>query len=527
MLIKRLKRLTPRIVVVGVIIGLLIIPLIPNSVFAATRDLYWFGGTGNWNDTAHWSLSSNNVDLSAPQAVPDADDNVHFDLNSFTGAGQVISVNVAGDCLNLDFTGVTNNPTFSVSGGALNIYGSLVYSANMIVDFSASLTFIGTGNQTITTNNVAMAHCGLVVNSATLTLTIQDSWNSPNNSLSVQAGTFDTNGKTITCGNFRDNGSAAAKTVTLGNSTINCTTWNFASGNLTLTANTSTINVSSSTFAGGGVATYNAVNLIGATSTISGSNTFSTLALSNGTTQTITFTDGTTQTASTFTLSGSSGHVHTLQGSGAAGWNLSDASGINSADFISISRCTAGGGATFNATGQSVDGDNNVGWNFIASVTTNALTNQAAYTATGNGNVTDGGGKTITERGVCWNTTGTPTTANSKATSAGTFGTYTVSITGLTPLYTYYMRSYFVNSNGTTYGAEITYTPQYAQASSQLGNLAIPIVFLALGILLILSFNFESISGTDGIKTLLYIAIIIMILFALLAAFQPQLNTLP
>ncbi|NTW32251.1 MAG: LamG domain-containing protein, partial [Bacteroidetes bacterium] len=52
-------------------------------------------------------------------------------------------------------------------------------------------------------------------------------------------------------------------------------------------------------------------------------------------------------------------------------------------------------------------------------VTTQAVSNITAITATGNGNVTSDGGATITERGVCWNTSSTPTTADNKATSAG------------------------------------------------------------------------------------------------------------
>lgn len=90
-------------------------------------------------------------------------------------------------------------------------------------------------------------------------------------------------------------------------------------------------------------------------------------------------------------------------------------------------------------------------------VTTQPVTDITKTTATGNGNVTDDGGATITERGVCWNTSPTPTTANSKATSAGTTGAFTASITGLTEGTTYYVRAYAINAEGTSYGSEVSF----------------------------------------------------------------------
>jgi hypothetical protein len=91
------------------------------------------------------------------------------------------------------------------------------------------------------------------------------------------------------------------------------------------------------------------------------------------------------------------------------------------------------------------------------SVTTTPVTNVGPTTATGNGSVDDDGGGTITERGVCWNTSANPTTANSKATSAGTTGSYSVSITGLSDNTLYHARAYAINSAGTSYGADVTF----------------------------------------------------------------------
>lgn len=92
-------------------------------------------------------------------------------------------------------------------------------------------------------------------------------------------------------------------------------------------------------------------------------------------------------------------------------------------------------------------------------VTTQAVTNITATTATGNGTVVSDGSDTITERGVCWSTSLNPTTSDSKATSAGTTGSYNVSITGLSNGTLYHARAYAINGQGTSYGEDITFRP--------------------------------------------------------------------
>jgi hypothetical protein len=91
-------------------------------------------------------------------------------------------------------------------------------------------------------------------------------------------------------------------------------------------------------------------------------------------------------------------------------------------------------------------------------VTTQTVSSIAKTTATGNGNVTSDNGATITERGVCWKTSSGPTTADSKTTSSGTTGAFTASMTGLASNTTYYARAYAINSIGTSYGGEVTFT---------------------------------------------------------------------
>lgn len=94
---------------------------------------------------------------------------------------------------------------------------------------------------------------------------------------------------------------------------------------------------------------------------------------------------------------------------------------------------------------------------FAPTVTTQPVVDIAQTTATGGGNVIDDGGATVIERGVCWSTSHNPTTANSHASSGTGTGEYTVSITGLTASTTYYVRAYAVNSQGTSYGEEVSF----------------------------------------------------------------------
>jgi len=92
-------------------------------------------------------------------------------------------------------------------------------------------------------------------------------------------------------------------------------------------------------------------------------------------------------------------------------------------------------------------------------VTTTAVTAQrGGKTASGGGNVTSDGGSSVTARGVCWNTTGTPTTAASKTTDGTGTGVFTSTLTGLVPRTLYYTRAYATNSIGTAYGAQVEFT---------------------------------------------------------------------
>lgn len=88
----------------------------------------------------------------------------------------------------------------------------------------------------------------------------------------------------------------------------------------------------------------------------------------------------------------------------------------------------------------------------IVTLATLAITDISQETATANGNITDDGGETITERGFVWAETINPTTADEKVIVAGTLGEYSGALTGLTLQTGYYVRAYAITASMTSYG---------------------------------------------------------------------------
>jgi uncharacterized protein (TIGR02145 family) len=91
-------------------------------------------------------------------------------------------------------------------------------------------------------------------------------------------------------------------------------------------------------------------------------------------------------------------------------------------------------------------------------LTTSAVSSITKYAASAGGTITSNGGSVITASGICWSTTSTPTTSNSKTTDGTTNGTFTSTITGLTAGTTYFVRAYATNAIGTSYGANQSFT---------------------------------------------------------------------
>ncbi len=86
------------------------------------------------------------------------------------------------------------------------------------------------------------------------------------------------------------------------------------------------------------------------------------------------------------------------------------------------------------------------------------VTKLGLTSATFTSSISDDGGAAITERGFVYSTTANPTTARTKVTSGSGKGEFTATVTNLVKATTYYIRSYAINSKGTSYGIESSFT---------------------------------------------------------------------
>jgi len=287
---------------------------------------------------------------------------------------------------NVDFTGYAGNWTGPFSA-VINIYGNFKLSSGMTLSASAfALIFAGTsGTQQITTNAKTLDF-PLNFNGVGGAFQLQDALTTGSSrNTSLGNGTLDLNGKTLTVG-LSFNIATGTKNLTFNGGTLVCPTAattafnNAQPTNFTTTAGTGTGTISmtaatAKTFVGGG-STFNCTlqNAGAGALTITGSNTFTSISNSVQPT-TFTFTAGTTTTVTNWNVNGTAGNLVTIGSATAASHTLSKASGTVSSDYLSISRSTATGGASWYAGANSTNGGNNSGWIFTA---------PPSVTATGN-----------------------------------------------------------------------------------------------------------------------------------------------
>ena len=94
----------------------------------------------------------------------------------------------------------------------------------------------------------------------------------------------------------------------------------------------------------------------------------------------------------------------------------------------------------------------------LPEVVTGQVTSITATTAIGHGQVISEGSSPVSERGVCWSTEHDPLVSGSHSNAGSGSGSFSVTLSGLTPSATYYLRAYATNEQGTTYGAEVSFT---------------------------------------------------------------------
>lgn len=167
---------------------------------SSQNELYWVGGTGDWNDSAHWSFTSGGA---GGACVPTGADNVYFDANSFTGAGNIVTINVDNAlCRNMDWTGATGMPVLAGDKSySLRVYGSLRFITNMILDFEGDAYFESSAaGNTITTGNLLFQQ-NVYFNGSGGAWSLNDSLK-VTRVINLVSGFLTTNNQTVVCEQF-------------------------------------------------------------------------------------------------------------------------------------------------------------------------------------------------------------------------------------------------------------------------------------------------------------------------------------
>lgn len=287
----------------------------------------------------------------------------------------------SGDAVGqLQFTSASGACT--VSNVPITIYGTMQISGTGSTNFSFAAgsnawTFTGTtgssafnldGNRTFDFPWVISGTKYWEINNGNIEL-------GSTRSLTHNGSTLNLNGRTFAAGSYITG--AGTKELLFNGGTLTCigsgTSFDNANPtNFTTTAGTGAGKISmtsllAKTFNGGG-STFNCTlsNDGAGAMTISGSNTFTTLA--NGVQPTtFTFTSGTTTTVTNWNISGTASNLVTIGSTSTSQHTLSKASGTVNATNLNISYSNATGGATWNAGAGSVDSGNNTGWVFQTS----------------------------------------------------------------------------------------------------------------------------------------------------------------
>ena len=346
--------------------------------FPAAKTVYFrVTGSANWGSTGSGAWSATSGGSADATMFPLAQDTAVFPAATYPASGSTTTVNANYNIGTIDMSLRTSNlMTLATGTTTPSIYVNWINGTGITLSGTGVISFRGRTTQQITSSAKTFTQ-PIFINSPSSSVTLQDALTQSSTvATTLSNGTLDLNGKTLTVGTAFIT-STGTKDLTFNGGTLVCpaaTTTafnNLVPTGFTTTAGTGTGVISmtaatAKTFIGAG-STFNCtLNQGGAGAlTITGSNTFSNIT---NTVQpaSVLFTAGTTSTFSSFSLSGTAGNLITIGSVTAASHTLSKASGTVSADYLSISRSTATGGAGWYAGANSTDGGNNSGWIFTA-----------------------------------------------------------------------------------------------------------------------------------------------------------------
>jgi len=285
--------------------------------FPAAKTVYWnLAGTQNWSATG-WAPSSGGTP--AVNEFPLAQDTAVFDNTGSAGTVTVQTFNIG----TVNMSARTTAMTLTTSTNTPTVYGNWLFGTGITSSSTTgTIIFAGRGTQTITSNGIAFG-CNVNIDCVTGTVQLADALElNSARIVTLTSGTFDAVSYNVTAGRFT---SAVSNTVLkMGSGTWTLSgTGNVWGLNAILYKGTANIVLSDTsttarTFDGGG-ASYNKLTIGGSTgistTTISSNNQFTELASTKTVAHTIAL-GTTTQTFGKWSVTGTSGNVVTLTGTG-------------------------------------------------------------------------------------------------------------------------------------------------------------------------------------------------------------------
>ncbi|WP_343703286.1 Calx-beta domain-containing protein [Chitinophaga sp.] len=210
-----------------------------NITASAAGPRYWVGGSGDWNESAHWSTTSGGA---GGACVPTVSNDVFFDANSFTAGSSAVTIAQGNAyCRNMDWTGAANAPSFTKTATlTLEIWGNLVM--NPAVDNNVRVAFMGPANATFTSNSSSLGTLSMdIIKPAGSSLTFADNFNNPNSVIVLASGGLNLSGRTVNVSVVQDETQGKPTHMDIRNATISGK-WQYIGSNKTIQAAGSRIN---------------------------------------------------------------------------------------------------------------------------------------------------------------------------------------------------------------------------------------------------------------------------------------------
>lgn len=375
-----------------------------NITSAAGAPHYWIGGSGDWNDASHWSLSSGGT---GGACIPTVYDDVYFNANSgFTPASRTVTINNGNAyARNIDLTGAANNPIVNKSasfnmeiwGDSIILNPTLTFNGlvtpkgprpaflkgNVLGDFDFNVDKTGSSLTILNNFSNAQTNIGLIngaLNASGIQLSVWQVDNSAatNNVFAINI----SNAKVTAPFGWRFQGTIANHSLNATNSSI--TTSDFKAAGLTYdTVNVTNTLSTSVNMVSATVRSLNftdpsnasAVGIVGSGNTlgrveykgsgvISGSNTIDTLIFFPGSTYTLTAGTNTTINEAWYGSGTPCRLTEIVSSSTTANAVVTKLNGNVDFDYVRLRRITAAGAAApFTARNHSTDQGNNTNWN--------------------------------------------------------------------------------------------------------------------------------------------------------------------